>query len=147
MTKLLNEAIEKQIGEIFTKLKHPVHIILFGSQDSSNETSEIRQLIEEVAALSQKLSLEFHDIHSDAEIALRYHVTQVPALVIAARDGDKLTDFGIRLLGVPAGHDFSAFIHDLLLVSSRDSGLSADTREFLKTIDKPVHLQVFVTPT
>jgi hypothetical protein len=38
-------------------------------------------------------------------------------------------------------------IHDLVLISGRDSGLSEQTREFLSSLDKPVHLQVFVTPT
>jgi alkyl hydroperoxide reductase subunit AhpF len=33
------------------------------------------------------------------------------------------------------------------MVSRRDSGLDAKTREFLKNLDKPLHLQVFVTPT
>lgn len=147
MTKLLNEDIEKQIGEIFSKLKDPVHIILFGSRQNADESGEAHQLAGEVAALSDKLTLENRDIQTDAALADKYHVTQVPAMVITARDGDQVTDRGIRLLGVPTGHDFSAFIHDLLLVSSRDSGLSADTREYLKTLEKPVHLQVFVTPT
>lgn len=147
MTKLLNDGIEKQIGELFARLKEPVHIILFGSQQTSADSSETRQLAEEVVALSEKLSLEYRDIHTDAALADQYHVTQAPAMVIAAKDDGKVTDRGIRLLGMPSGHDFSAFIHDLLLVSSRDSGLAAGTREYLKTIDKPVHLQVFVTPT
>jgi alkyl hydroperoxide reductase subunit AhpF len=38
-------------------------------------------------------------------------------------------------------------INDILIVSKRDSGLDTKTREFLKNLDKPLHLQVFVTPT
>jgi glutaredoxin-like protein len=38
-------------------------------------------------------------------------------------------------------------INDILIVSKRDSGLDAKTREFLKNLDRPLHLQVFVTPT
>jgi alkyl hydroperoxide reductase subunit AhpF len=33
------------------------------------------------------------------------------------------------------------------LVSGRDSGLSQDVRNYLKNLDKPLHMQVFVTPT
>ena len=33
------------------------------------------------------------------------------------------------------------------MVSSRDSGLKETTREFLKALPSPLHLQVFVTPT
>jgi glutaredoxin-like protein len=38
-------------------------------------------------------------------------------------------------------------INDILIVSKRDSGLTKETREFLKNLDKPLHLQVFVTPS
>lgn len=68
-------------------------------------------------------------------------------MVIAARDGDEIKDLGIRFLGVPSGHEFSTFINDLLIVSKRDSGLDPKTRAFLKQLDSPVQLQVFVTPT
>jgi len=56
-------------------------------------------------------------------------------------------DYGIQYSGIPSGHEFSTLINDILLVSGRDSGLSPQTREFLQKLDKPVHFQVFVTPT
>lgn len=147
MTKLLNESIEKQIREVFAGLQEPVHILFFGSQDDCAYCSDTRQLVEEVTALSEKLSLESLDLQADAALAAQYHVNQAPALVIAAKDGEKITDYGVRLLGIPSGHEFTSLIQDILLVSSRDSRLSPATREFLKSVNQPVHLQVFVTPT
>ena len=52
------------------------------------------------------------------------------------------------LLGVGVFFTLSGYlITDILLASERDSGLSAETREYLKTLKEPLHLQVFVTPT
>jgi hypothetical protein len=34
-----------------------------------------------------------------------------------------------------------------MIVSGRDSGLNQQTRDYLKQLEKPAHLQVFVTPT
>jgi alkyl hydroperoxide reductase subunit AhpF len=147
MPKLLNESVEKQIREVFAGLKEPVRLIFFSSEENCEYCTETQQLAGEVVALSDKLSLECHDIHAEAALASQYHVEHTPALVLAARDGDQVIDRGVRLLGIPAGHDFAAFIQDLLLVSNRDSGLTEATREFLRTINKPLHLQVFVTPT
>ena len=48
---------------------------------------------------------------------------------------------------LPADQQLSPLIQDLLLVSSRDSGLSEQTRKFLAGLKEPVYLQVFVTPT
>lgn len=147
MTKLLNENIQNQIREVFTDLKQPVHIIFFGAQENCDYCSDTLQLAGEVAALSDLISLEQHDLQADAALAAQYNVDATPALVITAKDGDTITDYGVRLLGIPSGHEFTSLIQDILLVSSRDSGLTPATREFLKTINQPVHLQVFVTPT
>jgi alkyl hydroperoxide reductase subunit AhpF len=80
-------------------------------------------------------------------VARLYHVDKVPGLVLAGRDGDQITDFGVRFAGIPSGHEFASLVHDLVLVSSRDSGLDPLTRDFLKNLTSPLHLQVFVTPT
>ena len=56
-------------------------------------------------------------------------------------------DYGIQYSGIPSGHEFSTLINDILLVSGRDSGLSEQARDFLQKLEKPLHMQVFVTPT
>jgi len=147
MAQLLNEQIQGQIRELFGQLKEPVQVLFFGTKEQCEYCGETLQLMEEVTALSDKLSLSVHDIQADAQVALQYHVDKTPALVLAGKDGSQLTDFGIRFAGIPSGHEFSSFINDLVIVSNRDSGLSQQTRTFLKGLTKPVKLQVFVTPT
>ena len=147
MTQLLNDDITQQIREVFDGLKNPVHIMFFGSQDNCTYCDDTRQLIEEVAALSDLLSLELYDMEADADLAAKYNVDKAPGLVFAAKEGDQVTDFGVRMAGIPSGHEFTSLIQDLILVSNRDSGLNPQTREFLKGLDKPILLQVYVTPT
>ncbi len=147
MTQLLNEEISQQVREVFADLKQPVHVMFFGSQDNCAYCDDTRQLAQEVTALNDLLSLDVYDVDADADLARKYNVDRAPALVITARDGDQVTDFGIRLTGIPAGHEFSSLIQDILLVSARDSGLSAATRQALQSLQQPVLLQVFVTPT
>jgi len=147
MTQLLNDDIIKQIREVFDGLKQPVHIMFFGSKNRCEYCDETRQLAEEVAAISNLISIEIYDIDADADLAAGYNVDKAPGLVIAAKEGDQITDFGVRLAGIPSGHEFTSFIQDIILVSGRDSGLNPQTREFLKGLDKPILLQVHVTPT
>ena len=147
MSELLDENIRKQVEEIFNQLKEPVHILFFGSNEDCEYCQETRQLVEEVASLSDKVSLEVHDLQADAALAVQYHVDRTPGLIIAAKDGDQVSDYGIRLSGIPSGHEFNSLIQDILLVSGRDSGLSEKTRNYLKTLTSPIQLQVFVTPT
>ncbi len=148
MEKLLPDDIVKQIREVFAQLKDPVAILFFGSQKNCEYCGEVRQLLEEVAPISDKISLRIHDLDAEPELAKHYQVDgKAPAIVIAALDGEQLTDFGIRYLGIPSGHEFTTLIQDIILVSGRDSGLSPQTREYLKNLTKPLHLQVYVTPT
>ncbi len=147
MTKLLDENVTTQIREVFAELKQPVHVLFFGRDQGCDYCNDTRQLAEEVVELSDKLSLSVYDLDTDAEAAQRYNMDKAPGLVIAAKDGNQIIDLGIRYAGIPSGHEFTSFIQDCLLASSRDSGLSADARAFLKALTKPVNLQVFVTPT
>lgn len=147
MEKLLNEQVVNQISQTFEQMKEPVQILFFGSQDNCEYCTDTRQLLEEVAGIDEKVSLDFYDIKENADMAAKFNVERVPAIVIAAKDGDQVTDFGIQYSGIPAGHEFGTLINDIVLVSGRDSGLSAEAREYLKNLDKPLHLQVFVTPT
>ena len=147
MSKLLNEKTLKQVGEALSAMKEPVRMVYFGAQSDCDYCDATRELLEGVASTSDKLSLTLHDMEHDAALAQQYNVDKAPGVVIAVLNDDAVVDYGIRYAGIPAGYEFSALIKDLLLVSSRDSGLDAETRDALKALDKPVHLQVFVTPT
>lgn len=145
--QLLNDDIKKQVRDVFVQLKDPVQLLFFGDRDNCQYCDDTLALVQEVVELSDKLSLAVYDVREDAALASQYKVDKTPGLVLAGLDGEQVLDFGIRYAGIPSGHEFSSLIHDLVLVSGRDSGLNAKTREFLQKLDKPVHLQVFVTPT
>lgn len=147
MEKLLNEQTVSQIKEAFEQMKEPVQILFFGSTENCDYCADARQLLEEVVAIDEKLGMSVYDLQADAAVAGKFNIDKAPGVVIAAKDGDQITDFGIQYSGIPSGHEFSVLINDILLVSGRDSGLSAETREFLKNLEKPLHMQVFVTPT
>ncbi|MBN2115937.1 MAG: thioredoxin family protein [Anaerolineales bacterium] len=147
MENVLNDQIIKQINEVFEDLKEPVQVLYFGSRENCDYCEEAKQLFEEVAATHDKIELSLYDLQENQDIAQKFNVSSAPGVVIAARDGAEVMDLGIQFSGIPSGHEFSTLINDILLVSQRDSGLNEKTREFLKNLDKPLHLQVFVTPT
>lgn len=149
MTTLLNSAVTDQVRQMFAEsLKQPVALLFFGQEQAACDYCEdTLQLAQEVAALSDQIHLSAYDLDTHADLARQYHVDKAPTLVIAGRDGDVVHDYGIRLAGIPAGHEFSSLIHGIILVSGRESGLSTSTRQFLDELKQPVHLQVFVTPT
>ncbi len=148
MGKLLDENIQKQVIEVFKSMKEPVAILFFGSRSENCEYCDATlHLLQEIVPLSPLINLEIYDLVDQAELAAHYHLDKAPGFILAGKKDDQFIDYGIRYAGIPAGHEFSSLVNDLLLVSRRDSGLKPDTRDFLSKLDKPVHLQVFVTPT
>jgi alkyl hydroperoxide reductase subunit AhpF len=148
MDKLLDADIQKQVIEVFQGLKEPVRILYFGSKgDECEYCEQTAQLLEEVVALSPKLSLSVYDLQANNELAARLNIDKVPAFALVGFKGEEWIDYGIRYAGIPAGHEFGSLLNSLLLVSHRDSGLGPAAREFLAQLQKPVHLQVFITPT
>ena len=126
-----------------------MRLFFFGSDEKSEceFCAETRQLLEEVTALSEHLSLSTYQLKAAPDVAARYKVDIVPSFVIVGRENGSQLDYGIRYKGIPAGHEFTSLINDLVLVSQRDSNLSPETRDFLHGLTEPLHLQVFVTPT
>ena len=103
---------------------------------------DTRELLEELAGISEKLHVTVKDFVRDEQEAQNLGITRIPAFIVQGH-----TKGAVRYFGVPAGYEFSTLIEDLIDVSKGTTNLSEKTREVLATIDQDVHIQVFVTPT
>jgi glutaredoxin-like protein len=100
-------------------------------------------LAEELVEIGNgKLRLEVYDFERDADKASVWGVDKIPALLL---HGAK--EYKVRYFGLPAGYEFAALLDDIIDVSKGASRLSPSVRSKVKEINKPVHIQVFVTPT
>lgn len=136
---------DKVIGEVkkaLQNMKKEVRLVLFTQAFECGYCKETHQLLEELSGLNPLLKLEVHQFESDREAVDEFGVDKIPAIVLM---GEK--DYGIRFYGIPAGYEFSSLLSAILMVSTGMIKLGDDTRAFLKSLAKPVHLQVFVTPT
>jgi len=143
---LLKEEDRKHLQKEFEALKNPVKLVVFTQKMECQYCKETRMISEELAALSDKISLEVYDFDDDREIAETYNIDKIPATVVM-KGGDDPKDYGIRYFGIPSGYEFSSVIEDIMMISKGDSGLSQQTKDFLGNLKDPLHLQVFVTPT
>ena len=139
---LLNDQIRNEVRGMLSDVNSPVTLKVFTQSFECEYCKETRELAEEVAALSDHVSIEVYDLEKDAAVAEQYGVDKIPAIAIT---GAK--DYGIRLFGIPSGYEFGTLIEDIKLASSGQSGLSQGTKDALARLKKPVHIQVFTTPT
>jgi glutaredoxin-like protein len=129
-------------SELSEKLENPVKIVMFTQAVECTFCSETRQLINELAALNDKIKVEVYDFVADAEKAKAYGVDKIPATIIM---GEK--DYGIRFYGLPYGYELQTLLESVVSVSKRKTDVSDTTRQKLREIKTPIHIQVFVTLT
>lgn len=139
---LMNDQIRNDVKAMLADLDAPVTFKVFTQEFECQYCKETRELVEEVAALSGKLSVEVYDFVKDKAVADGLGIDKIPAVAIV---GAK--DYGIRLYGIPSGYEFGTLIEDIKLASSGDSGLAPDTRKMVAKLTRPVRVQVFTTPT
>jgi glutaredoxin-like protein len=129
-------------NELMEKMKNPVKIIMFTQEVECQFCAQTRQLINELAALNDKIKVEIHDFLAETNKAKQFGVDKVPALIVM---GEK--DYGIRFYGLPYGYEFQTLLESVINVSRGRTDLSEETKNKLKEIKTPVHIQVFVTLT
>ena len=127
--------------EIVMFTEHESPIIIPGRQPCET-CSQTQELLEEVAALSDKLKLTVNEISKAKEEAFALGIDRVPAFVCKGASRGR-----VRFFGIPSGYEFSALIADLIDVSTGTTDLSDETREFLSGLTEDVSIKVFTTPT
>jgi len=139
---LLNDQIREDVKAMLADVENPVIFKVFTQEFECQYCKETRELVEEVADLSDKLAVEVYDFVEDKALADDLGIDKIPAVAIV---GAK--DYGVRLYGIPSGYEFGTLIEDIKLVSAGDSGLSQATRAAVAKLTEPVRIQVFITPT
>jgi alkyl hydroperoxide reductase subunit AhpF len=142
---LLTDRDQAAVRKEFEKLAGPVKLVVF-SQELSPAADLCRQneeLMRDVAALApDAVSVEVLNLAIDRERAEGYGVDRVPAVVV-----EGARDYGLRFLGIPSGYEFSNLIDAMIVASSGQPGLSAETQTALAGLTGDVDIKVFSTPT
>ena len=109
---------------------------------SGRYCAETQQMMEELSALSPKVNLETIDFYQEPQAARDEGAERIPAIVLGAK-GDSRAKF----YGIPTGYGLATIVAGIKVISRGVSPLSMNTRKKLRQVNRPVHIQVFVTPT
>ncbi len=149
---LISEEDRNYLIDYFSKeIKDPVQIVYFTQHQSPLTIpthqecmycKETRELLEEVADLSDKIELKVYDFLANKDEAAQYGIDKIPATVITGKEKGK-----IHFYGIPSGYEFGGLIEGIVDIAKGSSDLSDTTKAELAKITQPVHIQVFVTPT
>lgn len=119
MKEQLAQYLELMEGEVLLKV----------STDSDDVSKDMVALVDELAAMSSKISIE----HTVLERTPSFSVN---------RPGE---DTGIVFAGVPLGHEFTSLVLALLHVSGRAPKVDEDVVEQIQAIDEELHFDSYIS--
>ena len=145
---LLSAADQEKLRASFEEMTSNVRL-LFVTQTLDCETClQTKQILDELPPLSGRISVEEVNLVLEKDKAAQYGIDRVPAIALLGQDGvGQGHDSRIRFLGTPAGYEFISLVHAIMLVGGRASILTEGNRQRIASVDKPVTMQVFTTPT
>lgn len=120
----------------------PVRLIFFEQSIGCETCAPTRRALQQIASENEHVTLETLNLVLDKEKAAEYGVDRVPAVIVDAPGRSR-----IRYYGAPLGYELPTMLEAIHMAATGETRLSEQSRSQLKTLDKPVHLQVFFTPS
>ncbi len=127
---MLDDTLKAQLQQYLGMLRQPITLI--ASLDASETGVEMRSLLETIASLSDKVTLD--TTGNDA---------RKPSFVIA-RAGETT---GVRFAGLPLGHEFTSLVLALLWTGGHPPKVEADVIESIKALDGDFRFEVYMSLT
>jgi alkyl hydroperoxide reductase subunit AhpF len=140
---MLSPADQDKLRASFGEMTSPVRLLFFTQALDCDTCLQTRQILDELPALSDKITVEEVNFVLEKDRAAQYGIDRVPAIALAGADSDSR----IRFLGAPAGYEFISLVQAVLLVGGRASNLTAENLARVAAVDRPMTMKVFTTPT
>jgi alkyl hydroperoxide reductase subunit AhpF len=154
---LISPSDQDKLRATLAVMTRPVRLMFFTQTIGCETCPETRQILDELLPLSDKITVEEVNLVLEGERARQYGIDRAPAVVIEYQDGaqgaqgalpaNHWQDSRIRFLGAPAGYEFMPLVQAVLLAGGGPSKLSERSRQRIASLDRPVTMQVFTTPT
>ena len=125
---MLDTAMKTQLQAYLQNLRAPIRLI--ASLDHSSGAAEMRELLQEIAELSDKVS--FDESGTDA---------RRPSFVIA-KEGETR---GVRFAAIPMGHEFTSLVLALLWTGGHPPKVDAEVIEQIKALDEAYKFEVYMS--
>ncbi|MEN9689167.1 MAG: hypothetical protein RI998_1164 [Pseudomonadota bacterium] len=125
---MLDTSMKSQLQAYLQNLRSPIRLI--ATLDGSEQSAELRELLQEIAELSDKVS--FDDTGTDG---------RQPSFVIA-KEGETT---GVRFAAIPLGHEFTSLVLALLWTGGHPPKVEAEVLEQIKALDKDMKFEVYMS--
>jgi len=125
--------IKTQLQTYLGMLREPIELV--ASLDNSVAAQEMRGLLEEIASMSDKITLTNEDDARKPSFAVKR----------AASHKDANQSVGVRFAGIPMGHEFTSLVLALLHTGSHPIKLDAEKVAQIAAIEGTFHFETYIS--
>lgn len=129
----LESNIKTQLQTYLQMLREP--IVLAAALDDSAGAKEMLALLEEIAGMSDKITLTREEDARKPSFAVKR----------AAAHKDAAKEVGIRFAGIPMGHEFTSLVLALLQVGGHPLKLEAEKIAQIAALDDKFHFETYIS--
>ena len=141
---LLSAQDEATLKQHLSAITQRVDLLLFTQTFGGSESGTVtRQILGELAALNEKITVVEKNFVLDTEDKAKYKIDKAPAIVILSND----VDTRMRLYGAPTGYEFVGLVEAIIVAGTGKIELEPETMKWIQAVQTPTHIQVFSTPT
>lgn len=123
---MLDSNLKNQVKDYLQLLEKEVVISI--SLDDSENSKSLKEFIDELLKLSDKLKLE------------NKRLKFTPSFCLSSEDVE-----GITFAGIPLGHEFESFILALLQVGGRTPKIDEETKNRIKSIEEELNFETIIS--
>ncbi len=127
---MLDDTLKTQLKAYLERVQHPVELV--ASLDDRPASAEMRELLEDIAGLSDKVTARFDG--ADARKP-SFQITRAGA------------DMGLRFAAIPMGHEFTSLVLALLQAGGHPPKVEADVIEQIKALDADLVFETYMSLT
>ena len=124
---MLDDALKTQLKAYLERMTQPIRLV--ASLDDSDTAREMRELLEDIVAQSDRITLD-----DSGEEGVRR-----PSFAVTRADGG----VHLRFAGIPLGHEFTSLVLALLQVSGYPSKEDADLLEQVRRLDGDYRFETY----
>jgi alkyl hydroperoxide reductase subunit AhpF len=136
--QIFDEETWAQLPDFIENLPEPVHLTMWGDEEMSAEERNTAVLLRTLADRFENITFEI--------LPRRVNYPYYPVIGVMGVDGgiapQATVDFGVRIIGQPAGMQMTTLIAAMQAVSFRGQTLEPLTRIKLKQLDTAVHIEI-----
>jgi alkyl hydroperoxide reductase subunit F len=132
---MLDQNLKDQLADYLERVREPFEIVATLGSDTSSQ--EMRTLLEQIALLSDKITVNTQEVSDDTDV-------RVPSFALQRKTGAPMK---LRFAAIPLGHEFTSLVLALLWTGGHPPKVEDDTLAQIRALqfDAPQKFDVFMS--